>query len=58
MAGLVPATPIIWHGRAPLIGVAGASPAMTVMNFTLSDAYAVAAPRPIGQLTPMPPRPQ
>jgi hypothetical protein len=29
MAGLVPATPIIWNGRAPLIGVAGTSPAMT-----------------------------
>jgi hypothetical protein len=30
MAGLVPATPMIWHGRAPLIGVAGTSPAMTL----------------------------
>jgi hypothetical protein len=30
MAGLVPATPIIWHSRAPLIGVAGTSPAMTL----------------------------
>jgi hypothetical protein len=29
MAGLVPATPIIWHGGAPAIGVAGTSPAMT-----------------------------
>ena len=29
MAGLVPATPIIWHGRASSIGVAGTSPAMT-----------------------------
>src|ERR1700722_13689947 len=29
MAGIVPATPIAWHGRAPLIGVAGTSPAMT-----------------------------
>jgi hypothetical protein len=29
MAGLVPATPIMWHGRAKLIGVAGTSPAMT-----------------------------
>jgi hypothetical protein len=28
MAGL-PATPIIWHRRAKLIGVAGTSPAMT-----------------------------
>src|SRR5271165_2111670 len=32
MAGLVPATPIIWHGRAPTIGVAGTSPAMTPMR--------------------------
>ena len=32
MAGLVPATPIIWHGRAPIIGVAGTSPAMTTDN--------------------------
>ena len=29
IAGLVPATPIIWHGCASLIGVAGTSPAMT-----------------------------
>ena len=29
MAGLVPATPIIWQGRAGMIGVAGTSPAMT-----------------------------
>ena len=35
MAGLVPATPIIWHGRAPFIGVAGTSPAMTSVE---SDA--------------------
>ena len=26
MAGLVPATPIVWHGRAPFIGVAGTRP--------------------------------
>ncbi len=26
MAGLVPATPIMWLGRAKLIGVAGTSP--------------------------------
>jgi hypothetical protein len=30
MAGLVPATPIMWHGRAKVIGVAGTSPAMTL----------------------------
>ena len=30
IAGLVPATPIMWHGRALVIGVAGTSPAMTV----------------------------
>jgi hypothetical protein len=30
--GLVPATPIMWHGRAFLIGVAGTSPAMTLMQ--------------------------
>jgi hypothetical protein len=29
IAGLVPATPIMWHGRALLSGVAGTSPAMT-----------------------------
>jgi hypothetical protein len=29
MAGLVPATPIMGHGRAKVIGVAGTSPAMT-----------------------------
>jgi 2-iminobutanoate/2-iminopropanoate deaminase len=33
MAGLVPAIPIMWHGRATLIGVAGASPAMTAVLF-------------------------
>ena len=30
IAGLVPATPIMWHGCAITIGVAGTSPAMTV----------------------------
>jgi hypothetical protein len=30
--GLVPAIPITWHGRAPVIGVAGTSPAMTVVE--------------------------
>jgi hypothetical protein len=30
MAGLVPPTPITWHGRALFIGVAGTSPAMTI----------------------------
>jgi hypothetical protein len=30
IAGLVPATPIMGHGRAVVIGVAGTSPAMTV----------------------------
>ena len=29
MAGLVPASPLTWHGRATMIGVAGTSPAMT-----------------------------
>jgi hypothetical protein len=29
IAGLVPATPIVWHGGALLSGVAGTSPAMT-----------------------------
>jgi hypothetical protein len=29
IAGLVPATPIVGHGRAMMIGVAGTSPAMT-----------------------------
>jgi hypothetical protein len=31
MARLVPATPIVWHGRAAFTGVAGTSPAMTVV---------------------------
>jgi hypothetical protein len=26
MAGLDPATPIVWHSRAPFIGVAGTRP--------------------------------
>ncbi len=30
IAGLVPATPIMWHGRALLSGMAGTSPAMTI----------------------------
>ena len=30
IAGLVPATPIVWHGGASISGVAGTSPAMTV----------------------------
>jgi hypothetical protein len=30
IAGLVPATPIKWHGRASLSGVAGTSPATTI----------------------------
>jgi hypothetical protein len=29
IAGLDPAIPIIWHGRALLSGMAGSSPAMT-----------------------------
>jgi hypothetical protein len=29
IAGLDPAIPIMWHGRAMLIGMAGSSPAMT-----------------------------
>jgi hypothetical protein len=32
MAGLVPATPIMRHSRAKVIGVAGTSPAMTAVN--------------------------
>jgi hypothetical protein len=32
IAGLVPATPMMWHGGAPVIGVAGTSPAMTIFN--------------------------
>jgi hypothetical protein len=45
MAGLVPATPIIWHGRAPLIGVAGTSPAMTSVESDAIETYADAAAR-------------
>jgi hypothetical protein len=30
IAGLVPATPIMWHGGVLLSGVAGTSPAMTL----------------------------
>ena len=30
IAGLVPATPIMGHGRATVSGVAGTSPAMTL----------------------------
>ncbi len=30
IAGLVPATPIVGHSRAMMIGVAGTSPAMTI----------------------------
>jgi hypothetical protein len=33
IAGLDPAIPIMWHGRAPAIGVAGTSPAMTIQGF-------------------------
>jgi hypothetical protein len=29
MAGLDPAIPIVWHGAALFIGIAGSSPAMT-----------------------------
>jgi hypothetical protein len=29
IAGLDPAIPIVWHGRASLSGMAGSSPAMT-----------------------------
>jgi hypothetical protein len=29
IAGLVAATPMMWHGGAQVIGVAGTSPAMT-----------------------------
>ncbi len=32
IAGLDPAIPIIWHGRASLSGVAGTSPAMTILR--------------------------
>jgi hypothetical protein len=31
IAGLDPAIPIVWHGRAPLIGVAGSSLATTIL---------------------------
>jgi hypothetical protein len=37
MAGLGPATPIVWHGRAPVIGVAGTSPAMTERESSTSE---------------------
>jgi hypothetical protein len=30
IAGLDPAIPIMWHGRAILSGMAGSSPAMTI----------------------------
>jgi hypothetical protein len=30
IAGLDPAIPIMWHGRASLSGMAGSSPAMTI----------------------------
>jgi alcohol dehydrogenase (cytochrome c) len=42
MAGLVPATPIIWHGRVRVIGVAGKSPAMTTRVKRRSNAWSVA----------------
>jgi hypothetical protein len=32
IAGLDPAIPIIWHGRAILSGMAGSSPAMTILR--------------------------
>jgi hypothetical protein len=36
IAGLVPATPIMWHSGALLSGVAGTSPAMTIMGATMT----------------------
>ena len=42
MAGLVPATPIIWHGRAAAIGVAGPSPAMTPVREAMWTGYSAA----------------
>jgi hypothetical protein len=33
MAGFVPVTPIMGHGRATLSGVTGTSPAMTALNW-------------------------
>jgi hypothetical protein len=37
MAGLDPATPIMWHGRAFAIGIAGSSPAMTAGGFVVEN---------------------
>jgi hypothetical protein len=35
--GFVPATQIVRHGRAKIIGVAGTSPAMTIFNQRSAD---------------------
>jgi hypothetical protein len=34
IAGLDPAIPIMWHGRASISGMAGSSPAMTIHQET------------------------
>jgi hypothetical protein len=38
IAGLDPAIPIMWHGRALVSGLAGSSPAMTQVDRTGSGA--------------------
>jgi hypothetical protein len=43
MAGPVPATPIMWHGRAKVIGVAGTSPAMTAYRLSAQISKDAAA---------------
>jgi hypothetical protein len=40
MAGLDPAIPIVGHGRAKLIGIAGSSPAMTAERDTFTSVIA------------------
>ena len=39
MAGLDPAIPIDRHGRAPLIGIAGSSPAMTPLVCAVGETF-------------------
>jgi hypothetical protein len=46
IAGLVPATPIMGHGRAMLSGVAGTSPAMTNEDDRESSARRKQGPLP------------
>ena len=50
IAGLDPAIPMMWHGRASLSGMAGSSPAMTILckpNTLFADSAVMSLQSPM-----------